>query len=113
MILFLDDIRNIEDVKWVNYPDDGHSTVRSYKEFIQYIEQEGLPDLISFDHDLSLESAAGQIIDEKTGYDCAKWLINYCYNKDLDLPAYIIHSMNPVGKQNIINILESYKNYEQ
>ena len=46
---------------------------------------------------------------EKTGYDCAKWLINYCMDNQLELPETIlIHSMNPVGSLNIKSLFDSY-----
>ena len=45
---------------------------------------------------------------EKTGYDCAKWLVEYCLNNDLDLPFCFVHSMNPVGKDNINHLLKNY-----
>lgn len=45
---------------------------------------------------------------EKTGYECAKWLVEYCLDNDLDLPLCYVHSMNPVGKDNINNLLKNY-----
>lgn len=46
---------------------------------------------------------------EKTGYDCAKWFINYIIDIKLDLPKTIlIHSMNPVGSANIKSLFDSY-----
>lgn len=123
MILLLDDTRNLEDIKWIEYPDDGVSTVRSYDEFVKYIEGEGLPDLISYDHDLGANLLIKQeILDEngelqvytteiicKSGLDCAKWLVAHCDRYGLDIPAYVVHSMNPIGKANIISYLESHK----
>ena len=44
---------------------------------------------------------------EKTGYDCAKWLCDYCVENKLPLPEYFIHSMNPVGRENILSTLKS------
>ena len=46
---------------------------------------------------------------EKTGYSCAKWLIDFCIDKDLPLPEYFCHSLNPGGKENILSILKNYK----
>ncbi|WP_449399682.1 cyclic-phosphate processing receiver domain-containing protein [Chryseobacterium wanjuense] len=57
-----------------------------------------------FDHDLADEhylKPDSQEFVEKTGYDCAKWLIEYCMDNYLDLPKFYCHSMNPVGKENI------------
>lgn len=46
---------------------------------------------------------------EKTGLDCAKWLVNYCMDNSKDLPSTIlVHSQNPVGKQNIELYFKSF-----
>ena len=44
---------------------------------------------------------------EKTGNDCAKWLSEYCVKNVVPLPDYYVHSMNPVGKENILSTLKS------
>ena len=46
---------------------------------------------------------------EKSGYHCAVWLTNYCVEKNLPLPDFQVHSMNPAGKQNIIQLLNRFK----
>jgi hypothetical protein len=50
---------------------------------------------------------------EKTGYDAAKWLIDYCIDNKLDLPIWNCQSANPVGKDNINGILNSFKNFRK
>lgn len=51
---------------------------------------------------------------EKTGYDCAKWLVEYCLDNNLKLPKWNIQSANPVGKDNINGLLLSFsKNVNQ
>jgi len=45
---------------------------------------------------------------EKTGYDSAKWLVDFCINNNLELPNYLCHSQNPVGKENILKYLDNY-----
>lgn len=101
--LFLDDTRNSPDNDW--------DVVRSYDEFVEYIETNGVPEIISFDHDLGEEHYRHYLnscysgcdipydqFEEKTGYDCAKWLVEV-YKR---LPEfYRVHSMNPVGALNI------------
>ncbi|GAB5526168.1 MAG: hypothetical protein Roseis2KO_40400 [Roseivirga sp.] len=55
MKLFLDDIRTIDMV----YPTEQvpeFDLVRSYEDFVSYIEENGLPDFISFDNDLGLDN---------------------------------------------------------
>ncbi len=95
--LFLDDERYP--------PDNGPWTViRSVSEFKQIITVLGPPSFISFDHDLG--------DDVPTGMDAVKWLIE----TDIDsggtfLPKnfnFTVHSMNPVGAQNIKSILTNY-----
>jgi hypothetical protein len=121
--LFLDDIRMPYEVGNYMIPIEVRffyrtkewNIVRNYKEFVDDINKNGLPYLVSFDHDLAdihydpktwTESFK---YHEETGYDCAKWLVNYCMQNKLKLPKYLCHSMNPIGKQNIISYLENYK----
>jgi hypothetical protein len=120
--LFLDDVRNPEDVTWVKLPECNWIIARSYEEFRTVIWNKGIPKFVSYDHDLSDDHyenyhsiyANGELgIDydkftEKTGYDCAKFLVNECNKLAAKHPDYVVHSMNPVGKQNIINYVESY-----
>lgn len=116
--LFLDDERLPHNVTWVNLPESQHYTiVRNYNEFVDLITLRGIPRFVSYDHDLA-DSHYGHGLrgdqipydtyKEKTGYDCAKWLVNECMIKGVKHPPYIVHSMNPVGKQNIISYVESY-----
>lgn len=98
--LFLDDERNVEDVTWIKLLPEPYKIVRTYDDFVKCIEQNGLPKNISFDHDLGTD---------KTGYDCAKWLVSYCMFNQLDVPNYTIHSKNPIGADNIKGYIENYK----
>ena len=116
--LFLDDIRFPKDVTWVELPLVKWTIVRNYKEFVYTIKINGLPNFVSFDHDLSsmhyTDVFNGSKLNysaytEKTGYECAKFLVEYCITNNLKFPNYTIHSMNPIGKQNIISYVESYK----
>lgn len=98
------------------YEENEWIIVRNYDEFVDWILKNGLPDVISFDHDLADEhyAFAGNynIFREKTGYDAAKWLVEFCMYEKLQLPEYYVHSMNVVGKENIINYLENYRKNE-
>lgn len=112
--LFLDDVRVPNQVTWVNLPVGPWIIVRSYNEFVDYISKNGLPSFITFDHDLSVEDQnkhpiTGKFV-EKTGMDCAKWLVEYCINNNLKFPDYEVHSMNSIGKINIKSYIESFKN---
>lgn len=88
--------------------------VTNYNEFINYIINNGVPDVISFDHDLGHEHYTDNPdidysqFNEKTGYDCAKWLIDYCLDNELEYPKQIyIHSMNPYGSLNIESLFKT------
>lgn len=122
--LFLDDIRLPEQVKWVELPLGPWIIVRNYDEFVKHIIKNGLPSYIAFDHDLADEHYRPSMYNkdghytnyytdgtfkEKTGYDCAKWLIEYCMNNNRIFPEYEVHSMNPIGKINIRSIVENFK----
>ncbi len=115
-LLFLDDIRWPPDAYHYTKQDiflreDWH-IVRDYTEFASRILENGLPEMISFDHDLGdkQEVKSGSQEDvEKTGYDCAKWLVEYCMDHNTELPEFYCHSMNPVGKENIENLLNNFK----
>lgn len=115
--LFLDDIRipkdaiglvpsNLNQFYWKN----DWVIVRNYYEFCNYIQKFGLPDFISFDHDLADEHYGdfdGTEYKEKTGYECAKWLVDWCLENSLQIPDYLVHSANPVGKKNIESYLSN------
>jgi hypothetical protein len=76
--------------------------VKTQIEFEKYIKENGLPDLISFDNDLGIGNGEG--------YDCAKWLVEYCMDNNVQLPKWFIHSANPVAKENIKNLLINFEN---
>lgn len=134
MKLFLDDIRNpIDCFSYMHsrigdnnplYLDKDWVIARNFSEFCRFITQYAeLGDNfthISFDHDLAdghyevpnteyipeqydnnIESG---LYDEKTGYDAAKWLKEYYEVNKLELPVMFVHSMNPIGARNIVNL---------
>ena len=129
--LFLDDIRNPKDCcQYMPNPkfyfDNEFVIVRNYDEFVKFIKKNGLPDVISFDHDLADEHYSADMykgtevynknyetFQEKTGMDCAKWLVDFCMDTKQDLPEYIIHSMNPAGGKNIFMYLDNYRKFQE
>lgn len=131
-ILFVDDVRRprecmhymlgrIFDINM--YRKDDWIIARSYKEFIDHIRDRGMPDFVSFDHDLADEHYMKTHVSdfpeyysdgtykEKTGYDCAAFLIEYCMDNNEKFPPYAIHSQNPVGTANIQSLIDNYKKY--
>ena len=123
--LFLDDVRMPKAAfKYMQLPiylEIEWSIVRNYHAFTTIIEGKGIPEIISFDHDLADEHYNPSIVgdepyeriydmfDEKTGYHCAKWLIDYCIDNNEKVPSQIfIHSMNPAGSMNIKSLFDTY-----
>ena len=78
--------------------------VRNYSYFIYWISENGLPDLISFDHDLGNDEKS-----DPSGMECAKWLVEYCLDNQLKLPGWLVHSANPAGSENIKGLLTSFE----
>jgi hypothetical protein len=121
-ILWLDDVR--DPIYQSGFCSDCEVVwVKSYDEFVEWIEKNSLPDHICFDHDLEIPVAeaaraegmskrqSGKLKSvEKTGYDCAKWLVNYCIDNNEDLPTWSVHSMNPEGNKNIALLLRNFEN---
>lgn len=114
--LYLDDVRTpVEKEKW--------QVVRNYDEFVAHINLNGLEayEVISLDHDLG-ESAMKEYFNnvspnytlnydnilEKTGYDCAKWLVAESMKTGKPLPQIYIHSANPIGSANMMGYINNY-----
>lgn len=125
MKIFLDDLRTLDMIYPKADPKDW-VIVRDFYQFVNYIQKHGLPDFISFDHDLGFEHTKYYFengghdsppdplnanFKEKTGYDAAKWLCEFCLDNDLKLPRYFVHSHNPVGAANIKAYLENFKKH--
>ena len=121
--LFLDDLRSVDMV----YPNPNMSEwaiVRDFHQFVDYIQKYGLPDYISFDHDLGMEHTRFYFqngghesppdpltadFKEKTGYDAAKWLVGHYMDKFTSpFPQIYVHSANPVGAANIVNYINGF-----
>lgn len=129
-LLWLDDIRNPLEDNWLVFSPITPTEVvwvKSYEQFTKWIIENGLPEAICFDHDLGMDVALkarakgmskrkSRLLkqEEKTGYDCAKWLVEYCMdNYDCPLPLYNIQSANPVGKANIDGLLKHFIRHTQ
>lgn len=104
MRMYLDDLRTpIDEYDFV---------VRSYIEAIEIIRINGMPNFISFDHNLG-EDEKGNLL--KTDYDLAKWIVESDLDNTYKLPSnfkYKVYSQNPVGKKNIIALLDGYLKFK-
>ena len=129
-LLWLDDVRNPFVADWLlqwapeYYYEKDNGThevvwVKSYNEFVQWIETNGLPDEIGFDHDLAdvIYSKRGNVDmlkstwNEKTGMDCAKWLVDFCIDNNKIIPDFFVQSANPVGAKNITTYINNAKGF--
>lgn len=128
--IYLDDLRTPTNPEWI--------VVRNYTEFINKITEIGLEniDTISLDHDLGDDAIHEYVyntmenytinydnIQEKTGYDCAKWLVNHFYDlhptridmhasykkqTPIVFPKVLVHSANPIGAANIMGYINNF-----
>ena len=128
--IYLDDVRTPKDDEWI--------ICRNYAQFVDRVVKLGLDniEIISLDHDLG-ESAMSEYfnnvspnykldytnITEKTGYDCAKWLVDYFYEvhpewieenrlikkgNKIPFPIVYTHSANPIGASNIMGYINNF-----
>jgi len=88
----------------------GFIIIRSYNEFVNWIKDNGIPDYISFDHDIASYDESG---NEKRGIDAAKFLVEYCLENNVKCPDFNVHSANPVGADNIEKYLFNFKKFEK
>lgn len=100
-------VSGVENDDWV--------VVRNYEDFVKTIEEKGLPDVVSFDHDLheehikhyySVTEKTGVIeygnLKYKTGKHCAEYLVQRCKEQQpQNLPEVFIHSANKWGTEEI------------
>lgn len=118
MKVYLDDYRIPIDKDW--------TLVKSYDEFVDVVS-ENFSEIeeIQFDHDLgdmaimeyyqntskSFTINYDMIHPEMTGYDCAKWLVDFFMDGNYDkkqFPFVYTHSANPVGRANIEGYLNGF-----
>jgi hypothetical protein len=128
--IYLDDVRTPKENNWV--------VVRNYDEFVAKITEIGLENIevISLDHDLG-DTAMSEYfnnvspnytlnydnIKERTGLDCAKWLVNHFYDTNtewieltriikrgdgMNFPQIYTHSANPIGSANIMGYINNF-----
>lgn len=115
--VYLDDMRTPR-------PNAYHDWIvlRSHEELVAWVLANGLPDFISFDHDLAdehfeqayelnHETVDYSTFTEMTGFDAAKWMVNYCLDNGLPFPDFTVHSANPPGAANILGLLNNFRKH--
>lgn len=115
MKIYLDDVRIPTEGDWF--------LVRNFDQFVNKVNEIGLEniELISLDHDLDRTAMIEwskntyenyQInynnIKEKTGLDCAKWLIGQ-WKEGKPVVDVVVHSANAIGSANIMGIINHYR----
>jgi hypothetical protein len=114
--IYLDDVRTpVDKEAWM--------VVRNYDEFVDRVTKVGLKniEIISLDHDLGDTAMAEwhknvyhnyslnyDNIQEKTGYDCAKWLVEQWMDGQPVVDVYT-HSANAIGSANIMGYINNYR----
>ena len=103
IFIWLDDERNIP-TPWIKVADDDIFFIKfknpeALVKWFKTKAKEYDKIFISFDHDLSCEF---------TGYDVAKYIVK----NEIKLNGFTVHSMNPVGAKNIVDLLTHYGYHE-
>jgi hypothetical protein len=98
--------------------------VRSYDEFTKWVDENGIPDVVSFDNDLFDVADDSVTNDElmvqftmvgwenfsiKTGAHCAQYLVDACNTLGKPIPKYFVHTANNAARPIIRKILEDAK----
>ena len=94
----------IDDERYPTYPVD--KIARSSQEAIYWLEANGFPKFISFDHDLGMIEGKPDTVMPFIDWFIEEWLLNR-----LDIPKdfeYRVHSQNIVGARNIAGKMESF-----
>lgn len=109
-------VTRIKDPQW--------EIVRNIYAFRQIIEGRGVPDVVSFDHDLSNDHVAHYVLSQKgagfdyslfndTGYHCAEWLCQFCLDKQVPFPTWYVHSFNQHGTTNIKRLIYNFPHFKK
>ncbi|MGJ1193301.1 cyclic-phosphate processing receiver domain-containing protein [Sphingobacterium siyangense] len=111
--IFLDDIRVPSDLSYyipkeeiTPYLLTNWIIIRNYPDFVAYISKNGIPSIISFDHDLGVNVDS---TEAESGYDAVKYIVDFILEqKHPVLPQVLCHSQNPVGKTNILSYWNNF-----
>ncbi len=110
--LFLDDIRKPTDVTIFSDKKLKWKIVKNHKEFIKYVTKHGIPDLVSFDHDLAPEHYAkyneNLKFETETGFETLVWFCDYIKINNLEIPEVNIHTSNFVAYKNMTEYFNEF-----
>jgi len=102
MNIFLDDERIPADVTWIKLEDVDWVIIRSYEDFVSWLQNRGIPTRLSMDHDLGTD---------KTGQDCLRYLLDKVEEMQSEIPFITFHTQNIVGKKNMEYLYKNYKRF--
>lgn len=94
--LFIDDVREPTEGGACWWKSD-YIVARNVKEAIEIITEKGYPQHMSLDHDLG---------EDETVMEFLHWLAGNYYEEGP--PDYVVHSANPIGRDNIIAFMNSW-----
>jgi len=97
--LYVDDLRTLPE----SYPSDKWDVARSFHEAIYLLEKYDY-EILSLDHDIASFYGAR----EMTGYDIALWLAQRKQDNKHVPSTILVHSANPVGRDNILSTIDRY-----
>ena len=98
-------------------------TVRDFDGLKEWVEVNGIPNLVSFDHDLHAEHTSffyenggwGSPPDpdqgcfvNPTGYELAEWLLRESVERGVHPRYMMVHSRNPLGSDRILSLLTAH-----
>ena len=78
--------------------------VYTYDDAVKYLKSHTY-NAVFLDHELSENAIMcdPDDIDERTGADLAIWIVQNMETEDA--PGFVIHSLNPVGRERMVNLL--------
>lgn len=106
-ILFIDDER---DPSYVGLTDkDNYKVARTSQAAIDMVKEFGVPNFIHFDHDLGWNEGTFD-----TTMRFLEWLILYDMDKNIisETILWAVHSMNPVGAENLDRKMYNYMTHK-
>lgn len=95
--LWIDDCRNPPNDSWI--------IARTSKQAMDSIKHFGIPNVISFDHDLGGDDTAMNVVH---------FIVNEWLNNTINIPKnfeYFVHSANPVGADNIRGLMNNFLDF--
>ena len=78
----------------------------SLQEFKTIVDLHGIPEGVSFDHDLNEKHYYGDFSDKQTGLDAAEWLIRQVKKGMCEPPWWSVHTMNTKKMVEMLQLLE-------